>query len=182
MLSHVRLFRNPMDCSPPGSSDHGFPRQDYWSEKMKFFSLLFCKSGSKTFYLREEGHLCLTISWTLGMLSKGEILLQPHGLILWVEVGLCLGWNGNCFFRNPGDGGTWGDGQAFQRRNGLLPVPPRLYRSSLFTQYTWFRPELAELHPPGKVTPLLLRGACFQKMPVLNCARLKLGWALFLFS
>ena len=22
---------NPMDCSPPGSSVHGFPRQEYWS-------------------------------------------------------------------------------------------------------------------------------------------------------
>ena len=22
---------NPMDCSPPGTSVHGFPRQEYWS-------------------------------------------------------------------------------------------------------------------------------------------------------
>ena len=25
------LLDNPMDCSPPGSSVHGFPRQEYWS-------------------------------------------------------------------------------------------------------------------------------------------------------
>ena len=24
-------LRDPMDCSPPGSSAHGFPRQEYWS-------------------------------------------------------------------------------------------------------------------------------------------------------
>ena len=29
-FSHVRLC-NPMDYSPPGSSVHGFPRQEYWS-------------------------------------------------------------------------------------------------------------------------------------------------------
>ena len=26
-----RTLCNPMDCSPPGSSVHGFPRQEYWS-------------------------------------------------------------------------------------------------------------------------------------------------------
>ena len=30
MLSPVRLFATPMDCSPPGSSVHGFSRQEYW--------------------------------------------------------------------------------------------------------------------------------------------------------
>ena len=30
-LNCVRLFMTPMDCSPPGSSVHGFPRQEYWS-------------------------------------------------------------------------------------------------------------------------------------------------------
>ena len=29
-LSHLTLC-NPMDCSPPGSSVHGFSRQEYWS-------------------------------------------------------------------------------------------------------------------------------------------------------
>ena len=29
-FSHVRLC-DPMDCSPPGSSVHGFSRQEYWS-------------------------------------------------------------------------------------------------------------------------------------------------------
>ena len=36
---HVRLCAlrsvclwDPMDCSPPGSSVHGIPRQEYWSE------------------------------------------------------------------------------------------------------------------------------------------------------
>ena len=28
--SYITLC-SPMDCSPPGSSVHGFPRQDYWS-------------------------------------------------------------------------------------------------------------------------------------------------------
>ena len=31
MLSHVQLFCNPVDYSPPGSSVHGFYRQEYWS-------------------------------------------------------------------------------------------------------------------------------------------------------
>ena len=30
-LSHVQLFSDPMECSLPGSSVHGFPRQEYWS-------------------------------------------------------------------------------------------------------------------------------------------------------
>ena len=30
MLNRVQLF-SPMDCSPPGSSVHGIPRQEYWS-------------------------------------------------------------------------------------------------------------------------------------------------------
>ena len=29
--SCLTLFYDPMDCSPPGSSVHGFPRQEYWS-------------------------------------------------------------------------------------------------------------------------------------------------------
>ena len=31
LLSHVQLFCDPMDYSPPGSSVHGFSRQKYWS-------------------------------------------------------------------------------------------------------------------------------------------------------
>ena len=33
LLSHsvVLTLCNPMDCSPPGSSAHGIPRQEYWS-------------------------------------------------------------------------------------------------------------------------------------------------------
>ena len=32
MLSCVQLFAtDPMDCSLPVSSDHGIPRQEYWS-------------------------------------------------------------------------------------------------------------------------------------------------------
>ena len=33
VLSHsvVLTLCNPMDCSPPGSSAHGIPRQEYWS-------------------------------------------------------------------------------------------------------------------------------------------------------
>ena len=30
VLSHVRLFVTPMDCSPTGSSVHGISRQEYW--------------------------------------------------------------------------------------------------------------------------------------------------------
>ena len=31
-VAHLCLtLRDPMDCSPPGSSVHGFPRQEYWS-------------------------------------------------------------------------------------------------------------------------------------------------------
>ena len=30
-LSCVRLFMTRMGCSPPRSSVHGFPRQEYWS-------------------------------------------------------------------------------------------------------------------------------------------------------
>ena len=30
-LSLVRFFCDPMDCSPPGSSVHGLPWQEYWS-------------------------------------------------------------------------------------------------------------------------------------------------------
>ena len=26
------ILRDPMDCSPPGSSVHGYSRQEYWSE------------------------------------------------------------------------------------------------------------------------------------------------------
>ena len=31
MLSHVHLFFDSMDCSPPGFPVHGFPRHEYWS-------------------------------------------------------------------------------------------------------------------------------------------------------
>ena len=30
-LSHVRLFCNPMDCSPSHPTVHEIPRQEYWS-------------------------------------------------------------------------------------------------------------------------------------------------------
>ena len=31
VLSRVQLFCSPKDWGPPGSSVHGFPRQEYWS-------------------------------------------------------------------------------------------------------------------------------------------------------
>ena len=31
LSSHIQLFCDPMDCSPPGSSVHGIFRQEYWS-------------------------------------------------------------------------------------------------------------------------------------------------------
>ena len=30
-LSHIWLFRDPVYCSPPGSSVHGISQQEYWS-------------------------------------------------------------------------------------------------------------------------------------------------------
>ena len=30
LLSHVLILFDPTDCSSPGSSVHGFPRQEYW--------------------------------------------------------------------------------------------------------------------------------------------------------
>ena len=32
LLQLCPVLCNPMDCSLPGSSVHGFPRQEYWSE------------------------------------------------------------------------------------------------------------------------------------------------------
>ena len=31
LLSHVHIFCDPMDCSPPGPLSMGFSRQEYWS-------------------------------------------------------------------------------------------------------------------------------------------------------
>ena len=31
ILSHVRLFATPVDCSPPAASVHGSSQQEYWS-------------------------------------------------------------------------------------------------------------------------------------------------------
>ena len=31
LFSRVQLICSQIDCSPPGSSVHGFPRQEYWS-------------------------------------------------------------------------------------------------------------------------------------------------------
>ena len=31
LVSRVQLFCDPMDCSTPGSSDHGICQQEYWS-------------------------------------------------------------------------------------------------------------------------------------------------------
>ena len=31
LLNHVQFFCNPIDCSPPGSSVHGFSRPECWS-------------------------------------------------------------------------------------------------------------------------------------------------------
>ena len=30
LLSHIRLFSDPMDCSPPGFSVHELSQQEYW--------------------------------------------------------------------------------------------------------------------------------------------------------
>ena len=30
LLSHIQLFCDPMDCSPPGSFVHEISRQEYW--------------------------------------------------------------------------------------------------------------------------------------------------------
>ena len=42
--SHVQLFGNPMDCSPPGSSV-GFPRQEYWGGLLSLLQGIFPTQG-----------------------------------------------------------------------------------------------------------------------------------------
>ena len=44
LLSHVQLFCNPMNCSSPGSSVQGFPRQEYW-RGLPLFTGIFPTQG-----------------------------------------------------------------------------------------------------------------------------------------
>ena len=46
MLQSYPTLCNLMDCSLPGSSAHGFPRQDYWSECHVLLQGIFLTQGS----------------------------------------------------------------------------------------------------------------------------------------
>ena len=99
MLNRVQLC-SPMDCSPPGSSVHGIPRQEYWSGiptpgdlpnpgieptslhllHWQVYSLPLAPSGNpqyktKTMYI----YTCQTLSvhFSHSVVSNS---LRPHGL------------------------------------------------------------------------------------------------------
>ena len=45
-LGHVQTLWDPMDCSPPGSSVHGIPRQEHWSGLRSLLQGIFPTQGS----------------------------------------------------------------------------------------------------------------------------------------
>ena len=74
---------NPVDCSPPGSSVHGIPRQEYWSGlpcaplgDRKDRTWVFCIAGRFFYHLSHQGSLC----WFYYCISKTTSLRKR----LWV--------------------------------------------------------------------------------------------------
>ena len=61
---------NPMNCSLPGSSVHGFSRQEYWSA-VPLPSLNVLSRLIKSFIPRSK---CLLISW---LQPPSEVILEP---------------------------------------------------------------------------------------------------------
>ena len=62
---------NPMNCSLPGSSVHGFSRQEYWSG-VPLPSLNVLSRLIKSFIPRSK---CLLISW---LQSPSAVILEPE--------------------------------------------------------------------------------------------------------
>ena len=58
---------DPMDLSPPGSSVHGFSRQEYWSQLLALLQGIFLTQGSNLSFL----HI---LHWQVG-----SLLLAPPG-------------------------------------------------------------------------------------------------------
>ena len=65
---------NPMNCSLPGSSVHGFSRQEYWSG-VPLPSLNVLSRLIKSFIPRSK---CLLISW---LQSSSAVILEPKKIV-----------------------------------------------------------------------------------------------------
>ena len=78
-LSCVRLFCNPMDCSPPAPLSTGFPRQEYWSEvAISFFK-------SPTYRIKAPN--------SVGpLLYLGPSRFSPVLIVVLLPHSSCTGW------------------------------------------------------------------------------------------
>ena len=58
-LTHVQLFCDPTDCSPPASSLHGISQQEYWSQlpfpSPETYWLLVKIKQTQTTKIKQEG-------------------------------------------------------------------------------------------------------------------------------
>ena len=94
LLSHVLLFCDPMDCSPPGSSVHGI----FQARRLEWVAISFCKASSQprdrtpvNFYVScmqgrflttgSQGHpvLCFSIKLSWEKVRESHRKLQFYG-------------------------------------------------------------------------------------------------------
>ena len=73
LLSHIQLFCNPMDCSPPDSSVHGISQQEYWRGCHFLLQGIFFTQGSNL-------HLP---DWQVNSLPLSHQGSPPFFLFLW---------------------------------------------------------------------------------------------------
>ena len=113
-LIHLRLFVTPMDCSPPGSSVHGIPEQEYRS------GLQFPSPGD--LQGSNPGRLCL-LNWqadSLTLRHLGQITNGCHRRQIFIHTSLSVyQYSSTCllstFNTQPFKGKTQ-CGKAFQKK------------------------------------------------------------------
>ena len=80
LFSHVQLFRNPMDCSPPGSSVHGIPQ----ARIMEWIAISFSRGSSQPRNQRVSQVLCIG-RWILyRVLLKSNKIKYVKSLVQWL--------------------------------------------------------------------------------------------------
>ena len=84
LLSHVQLFFDLVDCSPPGSSVHGILQ----ARKLEWVAISFSRGSS---WARDQTHVSCIDRWVLHQWATREACcMQEYSLINFPSSNLCL--------------------------------------------------------------------------------------------
>ena len=98
LLSHVQLFHDPVDCSPPGSSVHGISHKNTGAGSLSLLQEIFSTQGSSLASLALQANSCISCN------AGDPGLIPGSGRYPGEGIGNPLQYSG---LGNPMDRETW---------------------------------------------------------------------------